>query len=332
MSSIFPWQMQSWQFLTHRKNQNKLPHALLITGKEGVGKFIFAKKFANFVLCEQNPSDSIIPCGHCNACILCEANNHPDLIVVQPEEGGKAIKIDEIREVIADLGNTAHQGDMRVLIIEPADLLNTASSNALLKTLEEPPAGTIIILISAYPNVLPATIRSRCQLLSISTPDYKVSKVWLDEQISGRSDGALLLALTENAPLKALALTQGDFLIKREEFFKALSAYGRGEKRVGDLSRIGIDFGMDEFLLMWIYLVNDLIKIKFNARDRLVNQDQHESLSGFASKLSISKLFNYMEHLHNLRRVLFKKINLNEQMVIENVIIAWGELMEGYAV
>ncbi len=323
MQYTFPWHEQAWQYLVNRKNLDSLPHAILIGGMSGIGKFIFAKNFASLLLCQDKPAAT--PCGTCDACRLLQANNHPDLLVVQPEEEGKIIKIDQIREVITDLNNTSHQGGYKILIIEPAELLNIAAANALLKTLEEPAPHVVIILVTSHPKMLSATIRSRCQLLSMAAPKYLAAEAWLKKQIPD-ADAALLLALAENAPLKALNLAKDDILLRRQEFFIGLDDFWQDKISLISMVAQCLDWDLAEFLVVLMYLVDDMIKIKFNVVQGIVNRDQVVRLTNFATKASMEKLFSYKDHLCQLRRYLFNKINLNQQLIVENLIITWANL------
>lgn len=325
MNSILPWHEQAWQYLVNRRNVGSFPHAILIKGKRGIGKLSLAKNLAALLLCQAGLRKSIA-CGECDACILLKADNHPDLVMVQPEEQGKAIKIDQIREVIADLNNTSHQGGMKVVIIAAAELLNVAAANALLKTLEEPALHTVIILISDHPMMLPATIRSRCQTLLIHTPKYFVARKWLEEKMPD-ADASLLLALAENAPLQALNLANDSVLLRRQEFFSGLSALSQGKISLMQVTTKCLDWGLDELLLVLMHIASDLMKIKFSANQNVVNKDQIEMLTDWAKKVKMNKLLAYKDRLDEIRKLILNKINLNQQMAVENLIIAWMDLL-----
>ena len=208
-----PWQQQRWQQLQQQRLADRLPHALLLTGITGVGQRHFAEALALALLCDSVDSATGYGCGHCRSCRMVTSDNHPDLRYLEPEEVGRPIRIDAVREAIGWLQLTRHQSQYRVLIIEPADSLNTAAANALLKTLEEPVAGTHLLLCSSQPARLPATIRSRCQQLPFSGQDDPLAtQQWLQQQLTAagqpQSDEALqtLLARCGGAPLQAVAL------------------------------------------------------------------------------------------------------------------------------
>lgn len=329
MHNIFPWQQQKWQYLVERKTIGQFPHAILITGQDGVGKFCFAQNLVALLLCHKNDSTGLVAaCGECDSCGLLQANNHPDAIFVQAEEPGKAIKIDQVREVIVELNNTSHQGGYKVVVIKGAELLNIAASNALLKTLEEPVSNVVIILISARPLQLPATIRSRCQILSLPTPGYYIAKEWLEQQLPNVDivNIKLLLALSENAPLNALNLTAKDELAGRQEFFGCLEELYQGKINVVQMATRCLDWGIENLLLTLMHVVHDMIKIKFAASNNIVNQDQLEKLTSFAARTTTAKLFPYKEYLYKIRRHLMRKINLNQQLIMEHVIITWSQM------
>lgn len=168
---IYPWQQAQWQSVLQQLQADRLPHALLLAGPSGLGKRSFANALAAHALCVKHTA-----CGQCRSCLLLNASNHPDLLELQPEAEGKAIKIEQVRELVTELGQTAQQGSYQVVVIEPAEAMNKAGANALLKTLEEPPGPVIFLLISHQPATIPATIRSRCQRLNFMVPDRAISQ------------------------------------------------------------------------------------------------------------------------------------------------------------
>lgn len=171
---MYPWQTSNWQNLASSQQNKRLAHGLLLHGPKGIGKKAFAVDFAHWLLCEQPSTDKA--CGQCKSCQLIKAESNPDLLYLQPEEEGKAIKVDQIRELINKISLTGHGQGYRVIIISPADALNINASNSLLKTLEEPPENTVLILISDKPSKLMATIRSRTQWYVLTC--LLKNKVW----------------------------------------------------------------------------------------------------------------------------------------------------------
>lgn len=213
MLAPYPWQAESWALLARRRAQ--LPHALLFSGPAGVGKQHLARVFGQSLLCE-SPRDDGLPCGVCRPCHWVGLGNHPDFRIVQPEaaevgEGesttsGKApskqIRIEQIRALQEWMGVGAHQGGWRVAIVVPAEAMNPASANALLKTLEEPPARSLLALVAHDAARLLPTIRSRCQSVPLARPPSALAIAWLREQRLDAPEAAL--ALAGGAPLAAL--------------------------------------------------------------------------------------------------------------------------------
>ncbi len=204
---IYPWQAELWHQLQEARRLQRLPHAILLTGPEGVGKGDFAQAFAQGLLCHQPLTDGQA-CDQCSACHLLAAGSHPDIKRIEPEAPGKAIRVDSIREFLSKEYLSSQMGGHKIWIISPAHAMNTASANALLKTLEEPTANSLMLLISANPALLPATIRSRCQTLRFPLPAAETALAWLAQQ--GEGDWRALLAMAAGSPLKAVGLADDE--------------------------------------------------------------------------------------------------------------------------
>jgi DNA polymerase III subunit delta' len=194
----------------------RLPHALMIHDSPGAGGDWLAGWAAALALCT-NKADA--PCGRCPSCTRVTANQHPDLIRIHPIEESKQLRIEQVRGLAEELSLTSHQGGYKVGILSPADMLNRFAANALLKTLEEPPARTLLILVASQPSRLPATILSRCQKLRVRTPTRAESLEWL-QQTRGAGDWNGVLDLLGEAPFLA---AEGDP--------KAISALGAETRR-----------------------------------------------------------------------------------------------------
>jgi DNA polymerase III subunit delta' len=216
---IFEWQKSDWeQFL---RLAQKIPHALLLHGPKGIGKFEFAKAAADLLLCRRAGTGLSQACGRCSACLLQAQGNHPDFFLIQPEadaaetgdgeaeqsvadkkkKPSKQIKISQIRDLLDTIQAGTHQGGRRVILLAPAEAMNPATANALLKTLEEPPPDTVMLLVSNEPDRLLPTIRSRCQGMAFGEPDPGLALDWL--KTGEVADAANLLARHGGAPLLA---------------------------------------------------------------------------------------------------------------------------------
>ncbi|MBL1278117.1 MAG: DNA polymerase III subunit delta', partial [Ectothiorhodospiraceae bacterium] len=219
MTLPLPWQQSQWNDLLERARSDSLPHALLFTAPAGFGKATFAKALIHSLLCS-SPQDEGSACGSCSACKLLAAKTHPDLFWVEPEEPGKAIPVDRIRAVGNFFALKSHYGGRQIVFIDPAEAMNRFSANSLLKTLEEPTDGALLILLSSQPSLLLPTIRSRCQQVVFQRPDSAVSTAWLAPRLSRLGADVNvedLLTLCDGAPLRALAMCENDSLSLRQE-------------------------------------------------------------------------------------------------------------------
>lgn len=211
------WLMPLWSSLAGRRE--RLPHALLLCGAKGSGKRLFAEHLARALLCA-SPGAEGFACGECAACKWVASANHPDFFTVVPaadeaqeeDEGGDTgkrekarstqIVIDQVRSLQASLevGAGGHGGGLRVVIIDPAEAMNVAAANAILKALEEPLSGTVYILLSHAPRRLLPTIRSRCQVIDFPRPERAAALRWMHD--NGVQEEALL-GFASGLPLAA---------------------------------------------------------------------------------------------------------------------------------
>lgn len=216
-SELFPlWLEKPYLDLVERLEQRRLPSGILISGAENVGKHWLARRLMQRSACTAAQNDQS-PCGQCNGCRSALADQHPDLHFLAPDETGKEIRVDQIRGAcnFVMLGSAR---PVRLVLIDPADAMTLQAANALLKTLEEPPPGVSIILISARAARLPATIRSRCQIIRVPPPDPAVIQQWLK-----KTEGPVVAELTRiealeaslGRPLEAHALLSDDIHIEK---------------------------------------------------------------------------------------------------------------------
>jgi len=192
----------------------RLGHAPLIQGPVGVGKRQLADWLSRRILCLA--TDMAAPCGHCRSCELFTSGTHPDFFDIGIPEEKREIPVDSIRGLNGRLQLTSSLSDRRVGRILPAEAMNSNAANALLKTLEEPAGNAWLILISDRPGRLQATIRSRCQAITVRPPDHPEAVAWLEAELSARSASVdteqieHALELAGDAPLAALDLLEGE--------------------------------------------------------------------------------------------------------------------------
>ncbi len=218
-SILPPWIEQSYRQLCLRSDSKTLPHALLVAGEVGLGKRAFVEMLARYLLCLSpiKSQHDLIPqaCGTCRSCIWLDAASHPDFFRMSIEAEASQIKIQQIRSLCDRLNMRANSGAYQVAIIDPADNMTIESYNALLKTLEEPTEGSVIFLLADQVIRLPATIRSRCQTISMPMPNTRQAHAWLQASRLENADIDLALLIAGGNPGGAKTMIErggGQFL------------------------------------------------------------------------------------------------------------------------
>jgi len=240
--SVMPWHAADWSRLQARRQRDALPHALLLCGPAGLGKRAFAQRFVRGLLCERAQDGEA--CGQCRSCLLLDAGTHPDVVTLTfglRKDGTPRteIVIEQIRELSARLAMRSQFGGWQVALIDPADAMNAAAANALLKTLEEPSGQTLLLLLADAPWRLPQTIRSRCQRIEFTLPAAAEARAWLEEQGVAQAQVALDAALGN--PGLALAWAQEGALERRAEVRRDLAALAAGRGQVTEMARRWLD-------------------------------------------------------------------------------------------
>ena len=204
VSAPLPWHDTAWQRFNEQLQQRRLPHAILLTGAMHTGLERLALALARLLLCE-SPSGGL-NCGECHACDLSASGSHGDFLWLAPEGSSRVIRIDQVRQAVSLAYQTASFGARTVIVLDPADRMNSAAAHALLKSLEEPSPGTHLILTCTRLHALPPTIRSRCQLTKLPVPTQSQSLSWLDPITGDPGTSAQLLAVADGLPMLAEAM------------------------------------------------------------------------------------------------------------------------------
>ncbi|CAL1239630.1 DNA polymerase III subunit delta' [Candidatus Methylocalor cossyra] len=319
--ALYPWLAESWGTLDAFLTADRLPQALLIRGAVGVGKTELAERFAQKLLCRR---PGRFACGTCGGCRLFVAGNHPDFIPIRPTEPGRAIGVDSIRQLIADLALKPQYGDRRVVVIDPAQQLNGHAANALLKTLEEPAEGTVLVLLADTSAALAPTVVSRCQRLSIPTPDRSLVGRWLEQRHPGCT-GAALLAAAQGSPLRAAALAASDVVERRRTAFAEWRGVVLGQKEpvaVAERWEAQPHEELLEWLLSW---TADAIRLGSapGCRPRY-NPDLGDGLQVLAGRLDLQRLFEFWTLLLQARLALGGQAN--RQLLWEEILIRGAQL------
>lgn len=235
-----PWHQAQWRAVAQALRAGRLPQAWLIHGGAGLGKRRFARQLAQVALCQQVQihTHSLAPCGTCASCRQFGAGVHPDFVELHPLEDARDIKIDQVRYLIERLQLSKHHGLRKLALIDPAEALTRNAADAMLKTLEEPPPDTHLLLVTERMGLLSPTIRSRCQRLSFGRPDTQSALAWLEQQSIAEPQAHL--AAAEGAPLRAAALAADDSLRQRQLWEEQLAAV---LKRQADVVQVAEEWG-----------------------------------------------------------------------------------------
>ncbi len=332
-NNIFPWLVPALRELDSRRGA--LPHALLIQGRTGLGKTALALAFAQGLLCER-PGEGERPCGACEGCLWFSQGNHPDFRLIQPEAldespepdaesrrrdaeaASRQIRIDQIRDVQALLAIGTHRRGLRVVLIRPAEALNVAASNALLKSLEEPPPSTVFLLVSSSPDRLLPTVRSRCQRVSVAPAPAADAVPWLTAR--GVSDPEAALAYAANAPLAVLE--EAEQRPARDALIRALASGQRDALALVDLCQSAGPARAVAWLQKW---VADLVLARVASRARY-HLRELPALRALAGAVALEPLLRLGRSLGASAAVA--QHPLNARLFLEATFIGYTQLWE----
>ena len=292
--SGLPWQAEHWTRLQARRQRDALPHALLLCGATGLGKRAFAQRFVQGLLCIEPATGD--PCGRCRSCLLVAAGTHPDVVSLSfglRKDGVQRseIVVDQIRELSARLAMRSQFGGWQVATIDPADAMNPPAANALLKTLEEPSAQTMLMLLADAPWRLPQTIRSRCQRIEFHLPAVADALAWLQRE--GVRDAAAALTAAGGNPGLARAWAQEGALDRRLEVRKDLAALAAGRGQPLDVVKRWLDNEPAQRLWFAAQAVADEVKARSG-----------ESTGPLASAMDVEGLGHWYNAVNRTRESL----------------------------
>ncbi len=301
--------------------RGRLPHALLFHGRPGIGKMHLAQVLAQSLLCENRSNDGLA-CGACAACVWFAAGNHPDFRQIQPEvltpteqeaeaeeetveskkKPSKQIKIEQIRALSDFLNVGSHRRGHRVVLIHPAESMNPASANALLKSLEEPSAGVVFLLVSHQPSRLLPTVRSRCHALGLTLPPRELSLRWLREQ--GSKVDAAALAFAGDAPLQAASLPEEEAETRRR-LLELLGQPATSALSLADFCQRLAPGPVVDLMQKWTY---DLVAASSNAKARY-NIEHERKLMQLAQKMPKLQLLQFYSALLSMKAICEHPLN-----------------------
>ncbi|PRY73596.1 DNA polymerase III subunit delta' [Halomonas ventosae] len=319
-----PWLQARWQDLVRLADAGRLPHALLISGAHGLGKHSLAEALVARTLCA-SPGEHA--CGRCHACHMLASGYHPDLLRVAPEEGKRQIRIGPVREVNAFVAQTAQQGGYRVIVISPAEAMNVAASNALLKSLEEPGGRTLFVLLSDIPSRLLPTIRSRCQHWSLAVPAEADCRAWLAERLGGEEEAHFWFRAAGGLPLRALELAEPQSRALRQQLVETFEALVRGAEPVAEAARLERQ-SIDAILWYGIAWLEDLIRLGLSGdTSELRNPDLLVLYRQAVKNARVRDWFRLLDYAREQRRLLAEGGNPNPQLALEAWLVRWSTLL-----
>jgi DNA polymerase-3 subunit delta' len=342
---LYPWQNDTWRQL--QQMRTSMPHAILLHGPSGIGKVALAECFARALLCEQTLPDGHA-CGQCISCGWFDNYSHPDYRRLRPEaldaadaladdEGAgddqvddkaspkskrapsKIIRISQVRDLAGFTNISTHRNGNRVVLLYPAETLNTESSNALLKSLEEPHPGTIFLLVSDNPESLLPTILSRCRKIALPMPSREESLKWLQSQ--GVKDAEVWLAEQGGAPLTAYDLAQNGEREEMDEFLGQLAKLSvEGALKTAEKMQKTPAMDLISWLQRWLY---DIFSLKFTGVVRYYPRYRKELavLAGRADAVMLLRIIKAVS-----ARKLIADHPLAPRLFVEDMLLEYMEI------
>jgi DNA polymerase-3 subunit delta' len=322
-----PWLAGAQQRLRASLAAQRLPHSLLLLSPPGLGAEQLANWSAALALCESLGSR---PCGVCASCRLLSSDSHPDSYLVRLEEDAQQIKVDQVRGLIESLSLKSYRGGYKVGVIEGAEALNANGANAFLKTLEEPTANTVLIMIARPSHRLPATIASRCLRLILTPPPAEVAIAWLEAHAKANPGSAAesgssaaksweaALGLAGGAPLLALELDSMGIAALDEDMRESMRQLGAGAV---DVTLLADRWMKSNPGLRIIWLENWITR---RVHASLVDAPSHQSaepvrLPAALLKPKIRALFELLDAARELRRLA--STGMNQQLALEALLL-----------
>lgn len=329
MNDIYPWQSKQWQVLAYQIQHNRLTNGYLFHGIAGLGKQDIACTFAQVILCSH--SERLDLGCQCTSCQLWRGQNHPDgFLLGLGEQALGPIKIESIRELTQWLVQTPQLSRRKVALVGAAERMTEAAANALLKTLEEPPVYASIVLVSNQLERLPATLRSRCQLIGFHPSFHSHTQAWVAKQLALSDFRAAndWLYLAQGAPLFALQLATDPQNHQQGKLWQDWIALAHAQLTVVEFAERW-QKEKSSWILQTIYqLIGEYVKSQL-----LDSASQSESmiyshLKNMVRSVEPWGLFHFLDHLLFLQRHIDAHIHLNQQLVLEYLGIEWVRVVQ----
>ncbi|MES2500528.1 MAG: DNA polymerase III subunit delta' [Pseudomonadota bacterium] len=324
---MYNWQQKQWQHIMQQRTS--LPHALILRGNAGTGKHDFAIELSRSLLC-RSPIDTHA-CNVCAGCNWFKEAHHPDFRLISPEDVDTSenaskkkvtkksqISVEQIRQLVDYLSLSSHQvNHHRVILISPAETLNKASANALLKMLEEPPINTLFLLVTSQPQRLLVTIMSRCQIIDMPLPSNDEALSWLDQK--GVSNAETLLSYAGGAPLTALQTSENNDaminLINQLTLGSKLQPFASAPAFLA----LGMEQAIDT-LQKWVF---DLMSYKLTGKSRY-HVRHINALQALCKSVNLNVLMSFQQKLVDAKKTATHP--LSNEMQLENMLLHYTKI------
>lgn len=321
---------QSISLLQAAASHGRLAHAYLFHGEDAIGKRLTAVRLAQALNCERPPEmQDLDSCGTCRSCRQIESRTHPDFFVVEPdrEQAARQIKIEQIREIEHQIMYRPLIGERKICLIDDADRMTIGAANALLKTLEEPPAHSLFLVISSRPAALPPTIRSRCQALRFTTPARtQVEATLILKREIPPGDARFLAIISEGHIGEALAADVTDTLARQQELRhlvqpRSLQSIGAILSSAEAIAKADRAQDMLAWLARWI---RDIVLIQVGGdRDQLLYVDDLATLEAYAQQADTHTLLDLLREIELTEQRATRNLNLH--MALETILLRLRE-------
>lgn len=317
---LLPWQEEAAAQLRAAWIAQRLPHALLVAGADGLGKREFAAWLSCAVLCERS-RDGLICCGECASCSLIAAGSHPDLLWVSPEEDKQQISVDQVRSTCERLTKTSYRQGYKIAVVTPAHQMTVNAANSLLKTLEEPTPQSLLILLTSQPSGLPPTVRSRCQRLSLRRPSTANALEWLRREAPAAANPALL-EFAGGAPMQALAYSDGRFDALDRDMQRSIAELLAGDT---DVTQVAAAWAKDGLVdrLTWLdaWLTSAARGAVVGSAESITFPSRPAHLPSLPGTLNISGLYSMVDRVRALKAQLARTA-LQRELAVESWLVA----------
>lgn len=317
----YDWQQAQWEQFCSRINADKLPHAYILAGQQGIGVEDLAVAMGQYLLC-LSPLNNIA-CGRCRGCQLLNSGTHPDLLHIAPESKGKPIKIDQIRELASFVDQTAQQGGYKVIVLGPAEAMNINAANALLKNLEEPAGKTMFLLTTSEMHQVLPTIRSRCAKLMLYPPSTKQALDWLHSV--GVENAEDLLQEVRGAPILAKQWADEGTDKERLQIVEDLTAILNRDIEPMAFAK---KWSKHEPLILLESMMTGLDLVLAHVLAEKNYPQNYDALIKTISRRPAEFLFRLRDRLAEKKLQFLASPNLNAALFIEELVLDWCAILK----